>query len=384
MRALGNLAEPKLSRQEAMMESFEAEAVVIGAGAVGLAAARRLALSGLDVLILEKNDHPGMETSARNSEVIHAGIYYPQGSLKARLCVEGKRLLYDFCAAHGVPHRRLGKLIVGQAGQEAQLAAIANTAAGNGVEDLKPLSRADIAALEPEVVADQGLFSPSTGIIDSHQYMLALLGDLTLVRGARLRSARRQGENWHLAVESGGEEIALSARLIVNAAGLWAQAVAARIEGLTDIPALFLAKGNYAGLAIKSPFRHLVYPIPEPGGLGVHVTLDMGGRARFGPNVEWLASNDPARIDYTVAPDVAEKFAPVIASYWPGVKAQMLSSDYAGVRPKLSGPGQPNADFRIDGPQVHGLPGLVNLFGIESPGLTASLAIAEQVAGLLL
>jgi L-2-hydroxyglutarate oxidase LhgO len=256
-------------------------------------------------------------------------------------------------------------------------------AGNNGVDDLRPLGKQEIATLEPEVRADAGLFSPSTGIIDSHQYMLALLGDRTLVRGAQVTAARRTHDGWSLCVQSEGEEIALQSRLVVNAAGLWAQSLAACIEGLRDIPPLFLAKGNYAGLSIKSPFRHLVYPIPEPGGLGVHVTLDMGGRARFGPNVEWLTSNDPADIDYTVPPDIAAKFAPVIASYWPGVKAEMLAPDYAGVRPKLSGPGEPNADFRIDGPQLHGLPGLVNLFGIESPGLTASLAIAEHVAELL-
>ena len=365
------------------MESFETDAVVIGAGAVGLAVARRLALDGLDTIILEKNDHIGMETSARNSEVIHAGIYYPQGSLKAKLCVTGKHLLYDFCASHGVPHRRLGKLIVGRSGQDAQIAAIAKNAADNGVDDLTPLSRQEIAALEPEVQADEGLFSPSTGIIDSHQYMLALLGDRTLVRGSEVRSVHRQGDGWLLAVQSDGEEITLTTRLVVNAAGLWAQSLAARIEGMRDIPPLFLAKGNYAGLSIKSPFRHLVYPVPEPGGLGVHVTLDMGGRARFGPNVEWLATADPAEIDYTVSPDVAALFTPVIAAYWPKVTADMLTPDYAGVRPKLSGPGQPNADFRIDGPEIHGLPGLVNLFGVESPGLTASLAIADHVAALL-
>ena len=365
------------------MESFEAEAVVVGAGAVGLAVARQLTLSGIDTLILEKNDHIGMETSARNSEVIHAGIYYPQGSLKARLCVAGKGLLYQFCDAHGVPHKRLGKLIVGQTGQQAQLAALAKAAADNGVDDLRPLGKKEIAALEPEIRADEGLFSPSTGIIDSHQYMLALLGDMTLVRGARVNSIRREANGWSLTIDSDGEEIALRARLLVNAAGLWAQSVAARIEGLKDIPPLVLAKGNYAALSVKSPFRHLVYPVPEPGGLGVHVTLDMGGRARFGPNVEWLSSNDPAAIDYTVAPDIAGRFAPVIATYWPGVREEMLSPDYSGVRPKLSGPGQPNADFRIDGPDTHGLPGLVNLFGIESPGLTASLALAAHVAGLL-
>jgi len=365
------------------MESFEADAVVVGAGAVGLAVARQLALSGLDTLILEKNDHIGMETSARNSEVIHAGIYYPQGSLKARLCVAGKELLYQFCDAHGVPHKRLGKLIVGQAGQQAQLAALARTAADNGVDDLRPLGKKEIGNLEPEIRAEEGLFSPSTGIIDSHQYMLALLGDITLVRGAYVNAARREPGGWLLAVTSGDEEIALRARLLVNAAGLWAQSLASRIEGLKDVPPLTLAKGNYAGLIVKSPFRHLVYPVPEPGGLGVHVTLDMGGRARFGPNVEWLASNNPAALDYTVSPDIARRFAPVIATYWPGVREDMLSPDYSGVRPKLSGPGQPNADFRIDGPDSHGLPGLVNLFGIESPGLTASLAIAAHVARLL-
>jgi L-2-hydroxyglutarate oxidase LhgO len=365
------------------MDSFDADAVVVGAGAVGLAVARRLALDGHDTLILEKNDHPGMETSARNSEVIHAGIYYPQASLKATLCLAGKHLLYDFCASHGVPHKRLGKLIVGRAGQEAQLDSIARLAAGNGVDDLRPLNRRQIAELEPDVVAEMGLFSLSTGIIDSHQYMLALLGDRTLVRSARVATARPKEGGWLLSVQSGGEELALKTRLLVNAAGLWAQSLAAHIEGLGELPPLFLAKGNYAGLSRKSPFRHLVYPIPEPGGLGIHVTLDMAGRARFGPNVEWLASNDPAGIDYAVSPDIAARFAPVIASYWPGVHADMLSPDYAGVRPKLSGPGEPSADFRIDGPQVHGLPGLVNLFGIESPGLTASLAIADHVAGLL-
>ncbi|HSS15315.1 MAG TPA: NAD(P)/FAD-dependent oxidoreductase [Rhizomicrobium sp.] len=365
------------------MESFETEAVVIGAGAVGLAVARQLALSGLDTLVLEKNTHIGMETSARNSEVIHAGIYYPQGSLKARLCVEGKRLLYDFCAAHGVPHKRLGKLIVGQGGQQRQLAALAQTAADNGVEDLRPLAKREIAVLEPNIRAEECLFSPSTGIIDSHQYMLALLGDMTLVRGASVTHIRREADGWALAVSSTDEDIALRARLVVNAAGLWAQSLASRIEGLKDIPPLTLAKGNYAGLSVKSPFQHLIYPVPEPGGLGVHVTLDMGGRARFGPNVEWLTSNDPAAIDYTVPGDIAARFAPVIATYWPGITQEMLSPDYAGVRPKLTGPGQPNADFRIDGPQAHGLPGLVNLFGIESPGLTASLAIARHVADLL-
>ena len=365
------------------MSDHACDAVVIGAGVVGLAIARRLALGGRDVLILEKNDHIGMETSARNSEVIHAGIYYPQGSLKARLCARGKALLYDFCESHGVPHKRLGKLIVANAGQEAQLEAIAQAARNNDVTDLQPLTRAQIAALEPDVVADVGLFSPSTGIIDSHQCMLALLGERMLVRDAEVLVATRTGDGWRLTVKSDDEEIALETGIIVNAAGLWAQKVASRIEGLANVPPLYLAKGNYAGLSVKSPFRHLVYPVPEPGGLGVHVTLDMGGRARFGPNVEWLDDSDPAHIDYTVAPGIAEQFVAPIARYWPGVRPEMLVPDYSGVRPKLTPKGAPNADFRIDGPTAHGLPGLVNLYGIESPGLTSSLAIAEMVEGLL-
>lgn len=365
------------------MEEFETDAVVIGAGVVGLAVARALHMAGHDVVILEKNAHMGMETSARNSEVIHAGIYYPKHSLKARLCVRGKALLYEFCACHGVAHKRLGKLIVGHQGQEAQLAAIAQAAIDNGVEDLKPLSSHEICALEPEVVATQGLLSPSTGIIDSHQYMLALLGDQTLVRHSEVVAVMRKNDGWSVVVHSDGADMRLNTAIVVNASGLWAQSLAHRIEGMKDIAPLHLAKGNYASLAVKSPFTHLVYPIPEPGGLGVHVTLDMAGRARFGPNVEWLGSNDPAKIDYTVSSAIAGLFAPVIARYWPSVTPDMLIPDYAGVRPKLSGPSEPNADFRIDGPQVHGLPGLVNLFGIESPGLTASLAIGEYVLDLL-
>ena len=366
-----------------MSSSFSCDAAVIGAGAVGLAIARRLTDAGRDVVILEKNDHFGMETSARNSEVIHAGIYYPQGSLKARLCVRGKALLYEFCESHGVPHRRIGKLIVGQSGQEAQIAAIANAATDNGVDDLQPLTRAQIATLEPAVAADTGLFSPSTGIIDSHQYMLALLGDLSLVRNAEVKTIRRDGNGWIVEMRNDDEDIALETPIVINAAGLWAQKLAHRIEGLTDIPPLFLAKGSYASLSVKSPFAHLVYPVPEPGGLGVHVTLDMGGRARLGPDVEWLTSSDPTAIDYTASPAIVEKFAGAVARYWPGVEAQMLTPDYAGVRPKLVGPGMPNADFCIDGPAMHGLEGLINLYGIESPGLTASLAIAEYTEKML-
>jgi L-2-hydroxyglutarate oxidase LhgO len=373
------------------VESYRCDAAIIGAGAVGLAIARRLALAGHDVILLEKNAHFGMETSSRNSEVIHAGIYYPKGSLKARLCAEGKHLLYAFCESHGVGVKRLGKLIVAaQAGQHAQLEAIMQAAADNDVRDLTWLGKAGIAALEPELSATEGLLSPSTGIIDSHQYMLALLGDAEgagahLVRAATVTAIARAKDGYRLTVDNAGEALSLECRILVNSAGLWAQHIAGLIEGLDRrfVPPLFLAKGNYATLTIKSPFHHLVYPVPEPGGLGVHLTLDMAGAARFGPNVEWLENSDPAAIDYTVPPGLPELFAPRIAQYWPAVTAAMLAPGTSGVRPKTVGPKEPSADFHIEGPRVHGLPGLVNLFGIESPGLTASLAIAAYVEGLL-
>jgi L-2-hydroxyglutarate oxidase LhgO len=365
-----------------MSDHYATDVAVIGAGAVGLAVARQLAHAGRDVVILEKNAQFGMETSARNSEVIHAGIYYPHGTLKAALCARGRSLLYEFCESHGVPHRRVGKLVVAQPDQEAKLAAIAATAAANGV-DLQPLDRAAIATLEPEVTAAAALFSPLTGIIDSHQYMLALLGERTLVRGAAVTRIVRAPEVWHLSVRSGGEDITLAASHVVNAAGLWAQDVAARTEGMTDIPPLHLAKGRYVSLAGVPPFRHLIYPVPDAGGLGVHATLDLSGRVKFGPDVEWLAHADPIAIDYAVPHDVGAQFAARIAAWWPGVRADSLMPDYSGVRPKLARAGSPNADFRIDGEAAHGLLGLVNLFGIESPGLTASLAIAEHVETLL-
>ena len=374
-----------------MSEHSSCDAVVIGAGAVGLAIARTLAMRGLDTFILEKNAHFGMETSARSSEVIHAGVYYPKGSLKAELCVAGNRLLYDFCASHCVGHKRLGKLIVASyETQGAQIEKLLHAASDNDVGDLKRLSRAEIHALEPELSATEGLLSPSTGIIDSHQYMLALLGDaegagVHLVRGAAVKAIARVAGGYRLTVDQGGEKLALECRLLVNSAGLWAQQVARLIESLDHafVPSLFLAKGSYATLSGRCPFRRLIYPLPEAGGLGVHLTLDLGGGARFGANVEWLESADPARIDYAVSPELPAHYVPLIAAWWPGLRPEMLAPGYSGVRPKLSGPGAPNADFRIDGPKAHGLQGLVNLFGIESPGLTASLAIAEYVEGLL-
>lgn len=374
-----------------MSTDFSTEAVVIGAGVVGLAVARALAQSGREVLILEKNARIGEETSARNSEVIHAGIYYPKGSLKAKLCVEGRDRLYAFCESHNVPHKRLGKLIVAtKPDQDQDLAAIRLKAADNGVTDLQPLSKAQIAALEPELTATGGLLSPSTGIIDSHAYMLALLGDAeaagaSLVRSAEVTSVALQNGSYRLTVCNAGETTTLGATLLVNCAGLWAPRLAGLIEPLASIhaPPTFLAKGNYATLNIRCPFRHLVYPVPEAGGLGVHLTLDMSGAARFGPDVEWLQINDPGLIDYAVSQTVPTRFASRIAAYWPRITEEMLSPGYSGVRPKIGGLQDPNADFRIEGPATHGLNGLINLFGIESPGLTASLAIAATVEGML-
>jgi L-2-hydroxyglutarate oxidase LhgO len=374
-----------------MSDSFSCDAAVIGAGVVGLAVARQLAMAGLDTVILEKNDHIGMETSARNSEVIHAGIYYSKNSLKARFCVAGRAMLYSFCENHGVGHKRLGKLIVAtHVDQTGKLAGIVNAATDNGVKDLKPLSKAKIAALEPDLFAVEGLLSPSTGIIDSHQYMLALLGGAesngaSLVRKAEVTAIARTKDGYALAVENAGNVFALHARVLINSGGLWAQRIAELIDALprSFVPQLRLAKGNYATMAVASPFKHLIYPVPELGGLGVHLTLDLGGQARFGPNVQWLQSNDPAEIDYSVPSTIPKEFAPRIAQYWPAIREDMLAPGHSGVRPKTAGPENPNQDFQIDGPLVHGLPGLVNLFAIESPGLTASLAVAEHVASLI-
>jgi L-2-hydroxyglutarate oxidase LhgO len=374
-----------------MSDNFSCDAVVIGAGVMGLAVARGLAQAGLETVILEKNDHIGMETSARNSEVIHAGLYYPKDSLKARFCVRGRDLLYRFCESHGVGHKRLGKLIVAtHADQSGRLGGIARQAADNGVMDLERLSKAEIAAMEPELFAVEGLFSPSTGIIDSHQYMLALLGGAesdgaSLMRKARVAAIAKMPEGYAVQVENDGGSFVLNSRILINSAGLWAQQVAGSIDALPRrfVPPLRLAKGSYAILSGRSPFRHLVYPVPEPGGLGVHLTLDLGGQARFGPNVEWLEDSDPAAIDYGVPPSVPAQFAPMISCYWPAIRAEMLAPGYSGVRPKTAGPENPNQDFQIDGPAVHGLPGLVNLFAMESPGLTASLAVAEHVTGLI-
>jgi L-2-hydroxyglutarate oxidase LhgO len=363
------------------MES--ADAVVIGAGVVGLAVARQLALEGREVIILESENAIGTATSSRNSEVIHAGIYYPRGSLKARSCVEGRTLLYQYCEERGIPHMRCGKLIVAtDAAQLGELEAIRKKAHANGATDVAWLTLDETHAMEPAVACVGALHSPSTGVVDSHALMLAMLGDAQ-AHGAMLaflsRVERARVHNGGaIELEVGGAEpMHLSARSVVNAAGLTAPSLARRIEGFPadKAPPEFYAKGNYYSLVGRSPFSRLVYPVPEPGGLGVHVTIDLGGQARFGPDVEWID-----RIGYEVDPRRAERFYAAIRRYWPGLPDGALAPGYAGIRPKIAGPKDPAPDFVIQGPDEHGVPGLVNLFGIESPGLTASLSLALDVA----
>ena len=358
------------------------DCVVIGAGVVGLAVARALALRGRETLVLEAEDAIGTGTSSRNSEVIHAGIYYPPGSLKASLCVRGKRLLYAYCEARGVEHRRYGKLIVA-ADQEqvTTLEKLRATARANGVDDLRWLGAAELKATEPALSGVAALLSPSTGIVDSHGFMLALQGDLEDAGGTvAFRSPVRRGRcgRDHIQLEAGSEQLVeLEAQVVVNSAGLQAQAVARGIEGVPpqSIPATVYAKGSYYALQGKAPFRHLIYPVPEPGGLGVHLTLDLAGQAKFGPDVEWIE-----KLDYSVDPARAEHFYRAIRRYWPGLADGSLHPGYAGIRPKLGGPDAAAADFLIHGPEAHGVRGLINLYGIESPGLTAALAIGESVA----
>ena len=367
------------------------DAVVIGAGVVGLAVARELAMLGRDVIVLEKNGAIGEETSARNSEVIHAGIYYPTGSLKARLCVEGRQRLYAYCSEKGIPHRRCGKMIVAvHDAQRPKLDALERTALANGVADLEVLGERDIAALEPAVRGVAGLWSPSTGIVDSHALMLAYRGDLERAGGsialhARCVAAAHDGELMRLSCDVDGDTTELTTRLVVNAAGLHALDVAQLLAqpGL-ELPPSRFAKGNYFVCHGKGPFTHLVYPVPEDGGLGTHATLDLAGRTRFGPNVEWLPAGTRAEdLDYAVDPRLAAAFYAAIKTYWPAIPDGSLEPAYSGVRPKISGPGEPAADFAIHAQTSPGAPRVAQLFGIESPGLTASLAIATHVAALL-
>ena len=370
---------PKAGRMDSV------ECLVIGAGVVGLAVARALAMAGREVVIVESESGIGAGISSRNSEVIHAGIYYPSGLDKTRLCVEGKAMLYDFCRDYGVPHKRCGKLLVAaNAAEIGKLAAIKTQADANGVMDLVWLTSAEARALEPALKAERALLSPSTGIIDSHAFMLALLGDAER-RGAMIALETpvlggKAGERG-LAIETGGANPSqIAARFVINAAGLGAQAVARSIIGMPSerIPRLHLAKGNYFSLAARSPFSRLIYPVPAEGGLGVHLTHDMAGRPRFGPDVEWVET-----VDYTVDPKRAASFYAAIRSYWPELPDGSLQPDYAGIRPKIARPGGSSTDFLIQTSKHHGVAGLINLFGIESPGLTSSLALADWIARLI-
>jgi L-2-hydroxyglutarate oxidase LhgO len=366
------------------------ECVVVGAGVVGLAVARALAVAGREVVVLEQEGLIGSHTSSRNSEVIHAGIYYPRDSAKARLCVAGKAMLYAYAAAHGVPHRRLGKIIV--ATEEAQVAALAGIEAAarrNGVDDLEALDAAALARLEPDLRGVAGLLSPSTGIVDSHALMLSYQGEaedhgaMVAFRTPFVAAAAERGGFVVEAADGPGPEaprIRIGARMLVNAAGLFAGRVASAIDGLDPRHRreIHYCKGSYFAAAARVPFRHLIYPVPERDGLGVHLTLDLAGRGRFGPDTEWVAG-----IDYGLDPGRGAGFAAAIRRYWPGLADAALEPTYTGIRPKLFPEGGAATDFAIEGPEVHGVPGLVNLFGIESPGLTASLAIAEEVAARL-
>lgn len=361
------------------------ECAVIGAGVIGLAVARELALAGREVIVIEAEDAIGTHTSSRNSEVIHAGIYYPQGSLKARLCVEGKRLLYDYCRDHSVAHVNTGKVIVAR--DDTEIAAVRSyidKAKTNGVDDLRWLDQREMSELEPAVHCVAGVLSPSTGIVDSHALMLAYQGNaenagaMTVFKSPVVRG-QISGER--IALEIGGAEpMRIDCDAVVNCAGLYATHVARSIDGVPaqTIPNAWFGKAHYYTLSGKTPFRHLVYPVAHAAFLGVHVTLDLGGQTRFGPDLDWIDG-----VDYRFDESREPLFYEAIRRYYPALKDGQLQPGYTGIRPKISGPGAPAADFRIDGPKVHGVPGLVNLYGIESPGLTASLAIARHVRSLL-
>ena len=354
------------------------DCVVVGAGVVGLAVSRALALAGRDVVVLEAEPHIGMHASSRNSEVIHAGLYYPQNSLKARLCVQGREMLYAYCNVHRIEHRRLGKLIVATGPKDIdRLHALRNQAASNGVRDLVLLDTDEVNELEPDVSCAAALLSPSTGIIDSHEFMTALQADLEGRGGAVvLDSAVKNVEATDngLRFESDGRSFVC--KTMVNAAGARAQDLVRSL--VSGVPQRFLAKGHYFAYQGKSPFRHLIYPLPSGGGLGIHATNDLSGAARFGPDVMWVDA-----IDYDFDESRKQDFVKAIRSYFKGLDEDKLTPAYTGIRPKLAGPGAETADFIIQGEAGHGVSGLVNLFGIESPGLTASLAIGEYVRAML-
>lgn len=367
--------------------SEHVDCIVIGAGVVGLAIARKLAMNGREVIVLEEAGDIGTGTSSRNSEVVHAGIYYAKDSLKAKYCLAGKLALYDYCATHGVEHYRLGKLIVATSKDEIPALELSKAKAeANGVDDLRWVEPDELKKMEPNLYAVRALLSPSTGIINSHGLMLAYQGDLedhggmiafiSSVTGGSVKTGR-------ITIETAGDDaMKLSCKSLVNAGGLSAQAIAQSIDGVPtkSVPTLYLAKGNYFTLTGKSPFNHLIYPVPVPGGLGIHSTLDLGGQTKFGPDVSWV--EEP---NYEVEANRGDLFYKAIRRYWPGLKNGALQPGYAGIRPKLTGPHEAKyvADFIIQGPVDHGVAGLVNLYGIESPGLTSSLAIAEDVAARL-
>ena len=368
----------------------QVDCVVVGAGVVGLAVAREMALQGRETILLEREDAFGTVSSARNSEVIHAGIYYPKDSLKAKLCVEGNRLLYEYCRSHQVSTHAYGKLIVASdASQLDALQAILYKAQNNAVPNIKMISGAQAKALEPELHCEAAILSGSTGVVDSHGFMLSLLGGFEDAGGmiaykSPLLSAKPIGSHAEGGFEltiGGSDGMSIQTKLLINCAGLSAPALAQKIEGLAKdhIPKAYFAKGNYFSLSGKSPFSHLIYPIPEPGGLGVHLTLDMGGQAKFGPDVEWLEIEEEGQISYTVDPKRGEGFYAAVRQYWPGLKDGALHADYSGVRAKIVAPNAPAGDFCFDGPEQHQLQGLFNLYGFESPGLTSSLSIAQYL-----
>ena len=357
------------------------DCVVVGAGVVGIAVARALALAGREVLVLDAAEGIGTETSSRNSEVVHGGIYYPRDSLMARFCVQGRRMLYRFCTEHGVAFNNCGKLIVATSEAETEsLIGIKARAEANGVEGMRLLPQAEARAMEPNLVCTAALLSPSTGVVDSHAYMLALQGEAEqhgalFVFHSPVTGGRIGPDGVELDV-GGPEKMTLSCRLLINSAGLHAPSLARAIQGMPSqlIPPQYYAKGNYFTLLGRSPFSRLIYPVPVPGGLGVHLTIDLGGQARFGPDVEWIDS-----IDYSVDPRRADGFYDAVRRYWPGLKDGALQPGYAGIRPKIVPKGAPAQDFVVQGSAVHGIGALVNLFGIESPGLTSAIALAEYV-----
>ncbi len=363
---------------------FKIETVVVGAGVIGLSIARALSLRGREVLVLERADGIGQETSSRNSEVIHAGLYYPPGSLRSRLCVEGGRGLYQYCAERGVFHRRCGKLVVATAhDEEAALEQLFARASANGVEDIGLIGAARLKEMEPELQATAALLSGTTGIIDGHALMLSLQGDAenagaTVQCRAPLLGGRLASPSIQLRV-GGDEPAAIETSLLINAGGLGAWDISLSLDGLDPetIPPRHLAKGSYFAMSGRAPFEHLIYPVPVAGGLGVHLTFDLGGQARFGPDVEWVE-----KIDYTVDPTRAAAFYDAIRCYWRGLSDGALAPAYSGIRPSVAGPGEPPGDFVIQGPKQTGHTRYVALYGIDSPGLTASLAIGEHVAEL--